>query len=137
MALGPQSEGGIMTAPALSPAQRTARCVATASWLALIVLTVLWEWWLAPLRPGGSWLVLKGVPLLLPLRGVLGGDVKAMQWALLLVLPYVAEGSVRVADAPPAGALAMIEIALGLAFFVAAIVYLRPFKKAALARKPK
>ena len=137
MARGPQGAGDDMTAPALSPAQHAARRVASASWLALIVLTVLWEWWLAPLRPGGSWLVLKSVPLLLPLRGVLGGDLKAMQWALLLVLPYIAEGSVRVADAPPAGALAAVEIALGLTFFVAAIVYLRPFKKAAQARKPE
>ena len=123
-----------MSVPALSPAQRAAWRLAAGGWLALIFLTVLWEWWLAPLRPGGSWLVLKAAPLLLPLRGVLRGDVKAMQWALLLVLPYIAEGSVRALDPPPVGALAMIEIALGLAFFAAAIVYLRPFKKAARLR---
>ncbi len=57
-----------------------------------------------------------------------------MQWALLLVLLYAAEGAVRVADAPPAAVLAAIELALALAFFAAAIVYLRPFKKAARAR---
>ena len=123
-----------MSVPALSPAQRAAWRLAAGGWLALIFLTVLWEWWLAPLRPGGSWLVLKAAPLLLPLRGVLRGDVKAMQWALLLVLPYIAEGSVRALDPPPVGALAMAEIALGLAFFAAAIVYLRPFKKAARMR---
>jgi uncharacterized membrane protein len=123
-----------MTAPALSPAQRAAWRVAAASWLALIALAVLWEWLLAPLRPGGSWLVLKGAPLLLPLRGVLRGDVKIMQWALLLVLAYIAEGSVRAFEAPPAGTLAVGEIALGLLFFAATIVYLRPFKKAARAR---
>ena len=117
-----------------SPQQRAARSIAAASWLALLLLVVLWEWLLAPLRPGGSWLVLKGAPLLLPLRGVLRGDVKVMQWALLLVLAYIAEGSVRALDAPPASTLAMIEIALGLAFFAAAIVYLRPFKKAARRR---
>ena len=126
-----------MNAVALSPAQRAARRVAAASWLALIALAVLWEWLLAPLRPGGSWLVLKAVPLLLPLRGVLRGDLKVMQWALLLVLPYVAEGSVRATDAPPAGTMALIETAIGLAFFAAAIVYLRPFKKAARARTRK
>jgi len=123
-----------MSVRALLPAQRAAWKVAAASWLALLVLTVLWEWLLAPLRPGGSWLVLKGLPLLLPLRGVLRGDVKIMQWALLLVLLYIAEGSVRAADRPPAGTMAMIEIALGGLFFAAAIVYLRPFKKAARAR---
>ena len=121
----------------LSPAQRAAWRIAAASWLALLILATLWEWVLAPLRPGGSWLVLKALPLLLPLRGVLAGDVKVMQWALLLVLLYIAEGSVRAAYAPPAATMAMIEFALGLAFFAAAIVYLRPFKKAARARPPK
>lgn len=124
-----------MNPPALTAAQRAARRAAAVTWLALLLLAVLWEWLLAPLRPGGSWLLLKAVPLLLPLAGVLRGDVKVMQWALLLVLLYIAEGSVRAADPPPAGTLAMIEIALGLAFFVAAIVYLRPFKKAARARE--
>ena len=123
-----------MSATALSPTQRAAWRLAAGGWLALIVLAVLWEWWLAPLRPGGSWLVLKAVPLLLPLRGVLRGDVKTMQWALLLVLPYIAEGSVRAVDPPPVGAMAMAEIALGLTFFAAAIVYLRPFKQAARMR---
>jgi len=118
----------------LSSTQRTAWRVAAAAWLALLALAVLWEWLLAPLRPGGSWLVLKAVPLLLPLRGVLRGDVKTMQWALLLALPYIAEGSVRLADTPPTDVLAMLEITLGLLFFVAAIVYLRPFKQAARAR---
>ena len=123
-----------MSETALSPAQRTAWKAAAASWLALLAVTVLWEWLLAPLRPGGSWLVLKGVPLLLPLRGVLRGDVRTMQWALLLVLAFIAEGGVRALEAPPVGTLAMAELALGLAFFAAAIVYLRPFKKAARAR---
>jgi len=115
----------------LSPAQQLAARLAAAAWVGLLVLTVLWESLLAPLRPGGSWLVLKAVPLLLVLRGVVRGDVKTMQWALLLVLAYIAEGSVRVVDPAPAGALALIELAFGLLFFVAAIVYLRPFKLAA------
>ena len=123
-----------MSTAALSPAQRAAQRVAAGCWLALIALAVLWEWLLAPLRPGGSWLVLKAVPLLRPLRGVLRGDVKVMQWALLLVLLYLAEGSVRASDAPPAGTLALLEMALALAFFAAAVVYLRPFKKAARAK---
>jgi len=123
-----------MNPPALTAAQQAARRAAAVTWVALLLLAVLWEWLLAPLRPGGSWLLLKAVPLLLPLAGVLRGDVKIMQWALLLVLLYIAEGSVRAADPPPAGTLAMIEIALGLVFFIAAIVYLRPFKKAARAR---
>lgn len=120
-----------MSVTSLSPAQQLAARLAAAAWVGLLVLTVLWESLLAPLRPGGSWLVLKAVPLLLVLRGVVRGDVKTMQWALLLVLAYVAEGSVRVIDPAPTGALALIELAFGLLFFVAAILYLRPFKLAA------
>lgn len=123
-----------MSQARLTPTQRAAQRTAAAGWLALLLLTVLWEWQLAPLRPGGSWLVLKGLPLLLPLRGVLRGDVKPMQWATLLVLLYIAEGSVRVYEPFPVRALAMLETAIGLMFFVAAIIYLRPFKQAARAR---
>jgi uncharacterized membrane protein len=126
-----------MNRPALTPAQHSAWRIATLAWVALLLLTVLWEWQIAPLRPGGSWLALKGLPLLLPLRGVLRGDVKAMQWATILVLLYIAEGSVRVFEAHPVRLLAAFEMAIGLAFFVAAIVYLRPFKQAARARTAK
>src|SRR4051794_1984022 len=42
-----------------SSAVAATRWVAVGSLLALIVLGLAWELWLAPLRPGGSWLVLK------------------------------------------------------------------------------
>jgi uncharacterized membrane protein len=122
-----------MQAPSLTPAQRAAWRAAVASWTALLLLAVLWEWQLAPLRPGGSWLVVKALPLLLPLRGVWRGDVMAMQWAVLLSLLYIAEGTVRIFDGWPANAMAALEIAIGMVFFVAGIVYLRPFKQAARA----
>jgi len=122
-----------MTAAARSTAQRQARHLAAASWVLLIALCVLWEWQLAPLRAGGSWLVLKAAPLLLPLRGVWRGDAYAMQWALLMVPLYFCEGVVRTFDAPPVARLAWIETLLSLAFFICAIAYLRPFKRAARA----
>jgi hypothetical protein len=50
---------------------------------------------LAPLRPGGSMLALKALPLLLPLRGILHGRRYTYQWTSLLVLLYLAEGLVR------------------------------------------
>jgi uncharacterized membrane protein len=122
-----------MTAAELSHAQRRARHLAAASWILLLALCVLWEWQLAPLRAGGSWLVLKAAPLLPPLRGVWRGDAYAMQWALLLVPLYFCEGVVRTFDAQPVARLAWIETVLSLVFFISAIVYLRPFKRAARA----
>jgi uncharacterized membrane protein len=99
---------------------------ACASLMLLIGLSVAWELWLAPLRPGGSWLVLKALPLLLPLRGVLNGRRYTYQWASLLILAYFAEGVVRAVTDPGSGRwLAAIEVALSLAFFLCAIFYAR------------
>ncbi len=98
----------------------------------LIVLCLAWELWLAPLRPGGSLLALKALPLLLPLRGVLKGRLYTLQWAAMLILLYLMEGVVRVwSDPAPASILmAALEIVLSLVFYGCAIFYLRPAKQA-------
>ncbi|WP_020202573.1 DUF2069 domain-containing protein [Cupriavidus sp. WS] len=107
------------------------------SLLALIVLCIAWEWFLAPLRPGGSWLVLKFLPLLLPLRGVLTRNRYTMQWSSMLILLFFTEGIVRAtSDRPPSSALAWLEVALTLLFFFATILYLRPYKRRARALQP-
>jgi uncharacterized membrane protein len=99
---------------------------ATASLIALILLGLAWELWLAPLRPGGSWLVLKVLPLLLPLRGILHGRLYTYRWASLLIWLYAMEGAVRAwTDPPPGNLLAGIELALVLGFFVSAAFYIR------------
>lgn len=122
------------SAESIDPRQRLALRIAIAAWIALFVFCLLWELWLAPVRPGGSWLALKALPLLLPVRGVLRGNTQSLQWALLLVLAYVLEGAVRAFEPAPYGTMAWIELLIVTVFFVAAIVYLRPFKRAAKAR---
>jgi uncharacterized membrane protein len=110
---------------------RIAHGAACASLVALIFLCLVWELWLAPLRPGGSWLALKALPLLAPLFGVLRGRVYTFQWALLLVLAYFAEGIVRAwSDSGAAARLAGIEVALAVIFFTAAIAYVRSVTRA-------
>jgi len=102
----------------------------------LIGLCLAWELWLAPLRPGGSWLVLKVVPLLLPLRGLLRRDNYTMQWSTLLIWLYFTEGVVRAAsDQGLSAELAGAEIALALVYFMCAAMYLRPLKLLARQRK--
>ena len=123
-----------MTITSFSNTQRIAWKAAAASWVLLIVLCLLWEWQLAPVREGGSWLVLKTVPLLLPARGVWRGEPYATQWALLLVPLYFCEGVARTFDVLAVARLAWIEIVLSLVFFISAIAYLRPFKRAERAR---
>ena len=94
--------------------------------LALIGLSLAWELWLAPLRPGGSWLVLKALPLLAPLRGMLHGRRYTFQWVPFLALAYVAEGAVRAwSEGPPVRPLALVEVALATMLFVSAALYAR------------
>lgn len=106
---------------------------ATVCLIALIFLCVTWELLLAPLRPGGSWLALKVIPLLFPLRGVLRRDVYTMQWSSMLILLYVAEGVVRATSDHTATAIMLgwIEVALSCLYFLCTLCYLHPYKKAA------
>jgi uncharacterized membrane protein len=103
---------------------RALRRLAGASLIALIFLCLTWELWLAPLRPGGSWLVLKAALLLLPLTGILKGRRYTYQWASMFILLYFIEGVMRAwSDRGLSARLALGEIALSLAFFAAAIFY--------------
>lgn len=108
---------------------------ASASLIALIFLCVAWELWLAPIRPGGSWLVLKAIPLLFPLMGILKGRRYTYQWAPMLVLAYFTEGVARAwSDTGLSAALAGVEVALSVVFFFAAIFYAKYSAPSRLAR---
>ncbi|GAA0841983.1 DUF2069 domain-containing protein [Cupriavidus pauculus] len=108
--------------------------LAMASVIALIALCIAWEWFLAPLRPGGSWLILKCVLLLPVLRGVWTRNRYTMQWSSMLILLYFTEGIVRAtSDRGPSVWLAWGEVALTLLFFLSTILYLRPYKRRAKA----
>ncbi|HET9580343.1 MAG TPA: DUF2069 domain-containing protein [Usitatibacter sp.] len=105
---------------------RGAWIAASASLIALIFLGLAWELVLAPLRPGGSWLVLKVLPLLAPLFGVLRGRRYTFQWSTLLIWLYAAEGATRAfTDRGTAAELALVELVLALAYFTAAVLFLR------------
>ena len=105
---------------------RAARLTASASLIALVFLCVAWELWMAPMRPGGSALVLKALPLLLPLFGVLRGKRYTYQWSSMLIFAYFTEGVVRAwSERGTSKALAITEILLSLVFFTAAGCYAR------------
>ena len=103
---------------------RTLRLGAASSLIALIFLCLAWETILAPLKPGGSLLMLKAVPLLLPLFGILKGRRYTYQWSCMFILLYFTEGAVRAwSDVGLSSKLAMIEVVLSLIFFICAIFY--------------
>ena len=111
---------------------KTAQVIASATLGALIVLCVAWELWLAPLRPGGSLLALKALPLALAIPGVFSGKRYTYQWSSMLILGYFAEGATRAwAETGLSRNLALGEVALTLAFFAAAVSYARSSRAAA------
>ena len=100
--------------------------IAVAALLGLIMLGLAWELWLAPVRPGGSWLVLKVLPLLLPLRGLLSGRVRTFQWTSMFVLLYLLEGITRLFASRGWGPwCAGVEVAFAVILYLAAIRYIR------------
>ena len=102
------------------------RWTAAISLVGLIVLGVLWEMVLAPIRPGGSLLALKVLPLILPLAGVMKNRMYTYRWLSLLVWLYFTEGVVRAwSDKPPSNYLAMIEIVLCLVLFTACSLHVK------------
>ncbi len=105
---------------------RPAYLLTCISLISLIFLCLAWELRLAPIQPGGSWLVLKAAPLLAPLFGILNGKRYTFQWSSMLILGYLTEGTVRAtSDHGLMQWLAGIETILALIFFVCAVYYAR------------
>jgi len=110
-----------------APGVAATRWLAVGSLAGLIVLGLAWEMWLAPLRPGGSWLALKVLPLVVPLAGLMKNRMYTYRWVSLMVWLYFAEGVVRAWSDTSllSRALAGLEIALCLALFVACAWHVR------------
>lgn len=94
--------------------------------VALTVLELMWELVLAPLRPGGSWLALKALPLAATWPGLARGSRRTREAVSLLLLPYFAEGLVRALTESGRHALvAWAATALAIAAFAAVLLSLR------------
>ena len=105
---------------------RNIRALAVGSLLAMVLLALSWELFLAPLRPGGSWLALKALPLCLPLAGLLKNRMYTYRWVSLMVWIYFAEGAVRaMTDTAPGAWLALLQCLLCLTLFAACALHVR------------
>ncbi|MBC7918296.1 MAG: DUF2069 domain-containing protein [Rhodoferax sp.] len=118
-----------MHQPPLSPTTtdvQITRWIAVGSVLGLIVLGLLWELVLAPIRPGGSWLALKVLPLCIPLAGLMKNRMYTYRWVSLVIWLYFIEGVVRAwSDKAPGNLLAGLEVLLCLTLFVACTLHVR------------
>jgi uncharacterized membrane protein len=125
-----QSSPSPSVSPPLSPPGRVdaTRWFAVVFLLALIVLSLAWELWLAPIRPGGSPVIagIKALPLCIPLVGLLRMRMYTYRWLSLLIWLYFIDGVVRAygASGTPL-ALALLEILLCLLLFAACVAHVR------------
>ncbi|MET0383893.1 MAG: DUF2069 domain-containing protein [Burkholderiaceae bacterium] len=99
------------------------RIAAAASAVLLIALGIGWELAWAPL--GHGTLVVKVVPLLLALPGLLKYRMITYRRLSLAVWLYAAEGALRVGDPWPVGPLAAAELALSIVLFAACATQVR------------
>lgn len=106
--------------------QPSAYRLAVCSLLALIFISLAWELWLSPLRPGGSWLALKALPPCLLLPGILRRQRRTFLLGGMLVLFYTAESIVRLFDAQPISRYcAMAATVASWLFFLSCVLFIR------------
>ena len=114
---------------------RQTRALAVGATIALIVLGVAWELWLAP--TGRGTLALKVVPLLFPLPGLVRMRLYTYRWLSLALWLYAAEGAVRATSERGLGSsLAALELTLSLVLFAACCVHVRARLRAATRSQP-
>lgn len=117
---------------ALTSVPRPWPILATVAAVALLLLGLAWELLLDPLRPGGSWLALKVVPLAIALPGLWRGKPYTFKWMSLMIWFYVGEALVRVAGLTPVERLlAWHYLALSVALSVAVMWGAKAFRVAA------
>jgi uncharacterized membrane protein len=108
--------------------------IASAATLDLIIVCIAWEWFISPLRPGGSWLILKALPLAVMLPGLWRAKVYTMQWGTMLILIYTTEALVRVSESGWNFWMALLELVLSVIIFICLLLYLKPIKAEAKAK---
>lgn len=97
----------------------------------LILLCIFWESFIAPIRVGGSWLILKMLPLLFPFFAILKNQTnrKNYQRLSLIIQLYLLESLVRITDKFPVNYLAISELILSSVIFILLVLQLKYLKK--------
>lgn len=90
--------------------------IAAISYLALLLLQVFWHFLLPAPNGSQSWLLalIAAAPLLLPLKGVLKGQIRGMTWAGYLMMLYFSIGVMESWSNPPQRIPALVQTALSV-----------------------
>jgi uncharacterized membrane protein len=106
---------------------------ARGTYLALIALQPIWHALLPPPSGSGSWILaaLATAPLLLPLRGVWAGSLRAMTWAGYLSMLYLIVGIMEAWANPAQRPAALIQIALVAGLVASVFIFSRRARRPA------
>jgi len=100
------------------------RALALISLVALIVLCLAWELWLAP--TGRGTLAVKALPLFIPLAGLWRYRMYTFRWLSLMIWLYFAEGAIRATSERGMGVwLGSAEVMLSTLIFIACAMQVR------------
>lgn len=99
--------------------------------LGTLCVIVAWYAWLSPSPqlPTAFILLVFGIPLLLPLRGILHGRPYTVAWSLFLALVYLIHGLVEGYSTPADRLYAGIELVTAITWFIAGIGFIRSNKR--------
>ncbi|MBV1951421.1 MAG: DUF2069 domain-containing protein [Cycloclasticus sp.] len=113
------------------PDKKTAYWLQLISYFALIGFITAWATILAPPTsfPISLILITCVLPLFLPLRGVLHGKEKSINWAAYLSLLYFIHGTMEAVADPTTRLLGLIEVIISLSVFLNASLYIYRLKK--------
>ncbi len=97
----------------------------------ILLLLPLWYGWLAPpsVLPPKVALMVLGLPLFAPLRGLLHARPYTMAWSLFLSVLYFTHGVVEAWSDSAARWLGLAEVALSLCWLVGGILFIRAANK--------
>lgn len=118
-----------------TPQEMLSRNLALAGLIALFLLCLAWELWLAP--TGRGTLAVKALPLLIPIAGLWRYRLYTFRWLSLMIWLYAAEGALRASsDRGPSVPLAWLEMLLSGLIFTACALHVRQRLAAARQTQP-
>ena len=101
------------------------------TYLAMLMLQPVWHGVLPALSGNPSWTLalVATLPLLLPLRGILGGNLRSMTWGSYLLVFYLVVGVMEAWSSTPDRAAALFQTALALLYVICLVLLSRNLRR--------
>jgi len=115
----------------LTDKKQFAQKLALGGYFALMLILIINIIWLIPSRqfPTAMVLLILVVPLLFPLRGLLGTRAYTYQWASFIALAYFAHGISEMAAYPQLRLAGFMETAASILMYTGCVLYAGYYKK--------